>query len=278
MRLTYFVLYIGAIFWAMTQLYPMIFLFMSSLKDNSSIILNVFSPPSNLQIQNYEIVWKGEYQNIIISRYLLNSTIVSVSSTIILIFTAMMAGYALARYNNKLLTTISNLFLGLVAVPIHSIVIPLFFLINSLGLVDTYLGLILPYVSFALPFSVLIAKAFFKSFQKEVEEAARVDGAGEISLLLKIVFPMSRPLLAVLAIINFPNFWNELMFAIIGITSNEMKTLPVGILAFRGRPEMEPRWDLMFSAMSISTIPLIIFYLLFQRQIIRGVTLGAVKG
>jgi len=274
-----YVLYAAAIFWAFTQIYPIFFLFMSSLKDNRSIIVNVFSPPGPLNIhpENYAIVWSGEYQRITVGRYLLNSAIVTSVSTVISVMIAMMAGYALARYYKRFFSILSDVFLALIAIPVHAVVIPLFFVINNLGLLNTYPGLILPYVSFALPFSILIAKAFFRSFPKEVEEAARIDGASEWSLLMRVVFPISRPLLAVLAIINFPFFWNELMFSIVAVTSNDMKTLPVGILAFRGRPEAEPRWDMMFAGMAISTIPLIIFYMLFQRQIIKGISVGAVK-
>jgi raffinose/stachyose/melibiose transport system permease protein len=273
-------LYFVAFFWAATQLYPIIFMYLTSLKDNASIINSVFAPPAilNLQWQNYYTVLTGQYEGIEMGRYLLNSAIVSSASTAILVFLAAMAGYALARQSNRFFSTLSNVFLGLIAVPVQAIVIPLFFVVNNLGILNTYPALIFPYVSFAIPFSVLIAKAFFKSTGREVEEAARIDGASEWRLLISVVFPMARSLLAVLAIINFPTFWNELMLATVAITSNDMKTVPAGILAFRGRPEMAPRWDLMFSAMGVSTIPLIVFYALFQSQIIRGVTVGAVKG
>jgi ABC-type glycerol-3-phosphate transport system permease component len=155
--------------------------------------------------------------------------------------------------------------------------IPMYVLIVKLKLTDSYLGLILPSVAAGLPLSIFIFHAFFRGLPSEILDAAKVDGCSNLQTFLRVVVPISGPAIATVAILQFVGTWNDYILPLIVVRSPEMRTLPLAIQVFF-RQWGQVEWVQVFAALSIGTIPIIILYILMQRQFIKGLTSGAVKG
>ncbi|MBU1320549.1 MAG: carbohydrate ABC transporter permease [candidate division Zixibacteria bacterium] len=207
------------------------------------------------------------------SRSILNSLVVGGIVTVGNLVFCLMVGYAFARFKlkfNKLL------FLSVAAVlmiPVHIIIIPLFLLIKGLGWYDSYFALIVPFL--VNPLAVLLITQYIRELPPDLEEAARIDGAGELRILFSVVAPMCKPVLAVLAVQVFMTNWNSFLLPFILTSSETMRTLPVMLALLQGYQQID--WPQLFAASTISAIPVIAVFLLFQRQIVSGITAGAVK-
>jgi ABC-type glycerol-3-phosphate transport system permease component len=160
--------------------------------------------------------------------------------------------------------------------PQISIVSPLYLLLRELGLIDTYPGLVFPYVTFAMPLTVWLLVGFFRQLPAELEEAARVDGAGRLRSFREIVLPLSAPALATTAILSFIYCWNEFLFALSFTLGPERQTVPVAIALFRGQYQVP--WGEVLAAAVVATAPVALLVLFFQRRIVQGLVSGAVKG
>lgn len=271
--------YIFLAVWAILQVWPVAWMLFSSVKDQSDIYTERWLPPmslSALHLENYAVSWTGEFQGITVGKYLINSAIVAPCSLLLIVALSVAAGYSMARLNAKGSQFIFYFFVILIAIPAQALIIPLYLEIRTFGLINTYIGLVLPYVAYNLSFSIVISRAFYIGFPRELEEAAVVDGYRTFDILRKVVLPLSRNLVATLAVVNFPAIWNELFFALVIMQTNNAKTLGPGLLGYVG--QYYTRYDYMFAGLSTATIPLIIFYVLFQKQIVKGVMAGAVKG
>jgi len=274
------VLYGFLLTWGFIALYPVVWMFYTSVKLEESIYVGPFSPPGlgDLTVSGWaKIMFKfGGLQAFF------NSLIIAVGATVCVMTITLLAGYALARYEIRGHSYLLAILLGMIAIPLQANWIPIYLQLQALGLLNTHLGIIIPLVGGMLPFLTLVVRAYFRSFPKEVEEAARLDGASELRIFLSIVVPIARPILAVVAILAFPGAWNDLLFPMVVLTDPSMKPLPKFVLAFRTSTsftqEAEGILSLTFAGMAFSTLPLVIFYLLFQRYIIRGIAIGAVKG
>lgn len=270
--------YIFLFLWTFLQLYPIIWMGYTSLKSNADIFTNPFAPPIPPKIYpgNYIVAWLGEFEDVTVGIYLKNSVIVSCVSIVFLVFVSVFAGYSIARLNPKGAGYIFYFFLIMIAIPPAALLLPNYVILRYFGFINQYFGLISPYVALSLPFSIVVARSFFMSFPREVEESAKIDGCSEASTFTRIVLPLSRGLLAMLAIVNFPGIWNELLYALVIMQSNSMKTLSPGLMGFVGQYVTE--YNYMFAGLDIAVIPIIIFYILFQKQIVRGVLAGSLKG
>jgi ABC-type glycerol-3-phosphate transport system permease component len=160
--------------------------------------------------------------------------------------------------------------------PLIALMVPLFQTMRALGLLNTYLALILPYAAGGLPLSIFLLRAFFESVPREIEEAARIDGCSELAAFWRVVLPISGPGLATVTILQFLGAWNEFILALIFIRNQSLRTIPLGLQAFFFEYSVE--WGYLFAALSMATVPVIVVYVLMQRQFIRGLTAGAVKG
>ena len=271
--------YIFLILWTILQLFPLIWMLYSSLKSNPDIFSNRFAPPflpTQIHPENYIVAWTGGFENVTTGLYLTNSIIVSSISIIFLVFISVLAGYSIARLKPKGSNFIFYFFLIMIAIPPAALLVPIYTEIRLFGLVNQYLGLILPYIGLSLPFSIVVARSFFMSFPREFEEAAKIDGCSEVATFRWIILPLSRGILAMLAIVNFPGIWNELLFALVIMQSNSMKTLGPGLMGFVG--QYVTLYNYLFAGLDIAVIPLIIFYMIFQKQIVKGVLAGSIKG
>jgi len=274
-KLLYLPLYAMLVFWALVELYPILFMFFTSLKTDPEIMKSVWALPTRPHFHNFVKAWQGGHLEVPISRYFLNSVIVVAGTLTLLTFTGTLAAYSLARYKFPGLRILQRSLICALAIPIHATLIPVFHFVGRLGMRNTYWGLIGVYTAFWLPFTILMIQAYFKSFPRELEEAARIDGCSDFGGFWRIVLPISRGAVASVSIVNFVGIWSELLFAFILMNKEKMKTITVGVLSFRGQYFVE--WSFMFAGLSIAAIPTLLFFLIFQRQITKGMTLGAFR-
>jgi multiple sugar transport system permease protein len=204
----------------------------------------------------------------IFSRALINSVFVTAVITLGNLFFALLAGYGLARY-----PSVSNRFLFVLAVPTHVVIIPLFLLIRKLGWYDTYWALIVPFL--VSPLGILLLRQYILSLPVELEEAARLDGAGELRIIFSIVAPLAKPALAALAIQSFWVNWNNFLFPFLFTSSENLRVLPVALAMYQSYQAID--WPHLFAASAVATIPVLIVFLILQKQIIAGLTAGALK-
>jgi len=272
-KISHIVMFTLLIIWAILQLYPIIWMLLSSLKTEPDFMINPFGLPSKLTFENYLGAWSGLYGVIGVAEYMKNSLIVVIPSIIILTFVSTIAAYAIAKFDFFGRKVLLSFFIALLAIPVHSVIISVYRLMVNFHLLNSYLGLILLYIAFNIPFSVIILQAYFRSFKQELIDASKIDGCSDFSSFFRIVFPISRGAIASVTIVNFIVIWNEFLFAF--VINPSLKTLTVGILGYK--TEYLVHWTLMFAGLTITAIPAILFYFVFQRNIIKGMTLGAVK-
>jgi ABC-type glycerol-3-phosphate transport system permease component len=209
-------------------------------------------------------------------QYLVNSTVVSVSTTATSLVFACLAGYALARLRFPGRSLIARGLIFSYLVPPALLFIPLFAVMSTLNLIDTRHGLVLVYLSFTVPFSSWLLLGYFRSVPAELEEAALVDGCSRMSALVRIILPMSLPALAVVAFFSFTQAWNEFLYANVFVNSPDVRTITTGLTLFVVEDVFF--WGPMMGASCLATIPPVLLYLIFQRWVVKGLTLGAVKG
>jgi multiple sugar transport system permease protein len=205
--------------------------------------------------------------------YLFNSFFVGIIVTIGNIIFCFTCGYAFARYRfiGKKIWFHSVIFV--LMIPAHIIIIPLYLLVYKIGIYDTYWALILPFL--VNPIGIFLIKQYIDALPISMEEAARIDGAGELTILFKIMMPLCRPVLAVLAIQAFMTNWNSLIFPLILTSSESVRTLPVGLALYQGHQAID--WPHLMAGSSLAVIPVLVLFIIFQRHIVSGITAGAIK-
>ncbi|WP_340022165.1 carbohydrate ABC transporter permease [Paenibacillus sp. FSL K6-1096] len=257
---------------AIMNIIPIFWMIVNSFKEEQEYAANPFSFPATLHFSNYTKAWEIANMNI----YFLNSLLITFVSLVVTVLLGSLAAYFLARFTFKLRGFTYALFLLGMLVPIHATLIPIFLIMQKMSLIDTYLSLILPYTAFHLSLTVFILEGFMRGFPKDLEESGIMDGAGVFRIFWSIILPITRPAMATVVILNFIYNWNEYLFALVLITSNSLKTLPLGLANFVGVETAS--YTLQMSALTIALVPILIFYLLLQKQLVTGMTAGAVKG
>jgi multiple sugar transport system permease protein len=216
------------------------------------------------------------FQEYDFARYFLNSTFVAGVTAVFATSIAACAGYALARFRFPGRGLVGFLILTTQMLPTVAIIIPLFLWFKQFRLIDTYWALLIAYNAFAIPFSTWMLRGFFAGIPAELEEAAQIDGAGQFGAFLQVVLPLSAPGLLATAIFSFILAWQEFLFAVTFTSSDQMRTLTVGIAAMRGKDVID--WGLLNAGVVVTTIPLAILFVFVQRHLVHGLTAGAVKG
>jgi raffinose/stachyose/melibiose transport system permease protein len=259
-------LLIGCVFIA-----PMVWMVLSSFKTDRDIFRSPFGLPSSIDLGRWVEAW--EVGNL--GRYAINSAIVTgVSVTLILLIGAA-AAYAFSRYRFPGRGLAMGLFaLGLL-LPIQSYFIAQSKLFLQVGITDTLLALIVPYTAMGLPLATYLLKVYLDALPEELFDAARIDGAGDGTVFREVALPLLRPGLATVAIFSALACWNEFLLALLYIQNEDLKTIPTGLLAFSSRYVTD--YAMLFSALSIVTIPMVVIYIVFNRQIVEGITAGSVK-
>ena len=264
--------YLMVIVFTVLTLYPLYWLFISSLKTNTEFQLNLIGWPQRPTFNNYPSAWRlAQFDTLFV-----NSIFFTVVSTLLIIAFSLMAGFAFAKIRSKLTTFLHGSFIIGILLTLQSIMVPLFLMSIAVGLYDTRLGVLIPYVGMGLPIGIYLCTEFIKSIPDSVVESARIDGASYFRIFLSIIAPMAKPVAVTLAILNVSGVWNEFMLINILISRDALRTLPVGILKFSGA--LASDHGRQFAALTIGLVPMVIFYLIFRKQITQGVSAGAVKG
>jgi len=251
--------------------YPLYWMVISSFKDTNSIYADSFGLPHQWLVSNFVQAWHEG-----VSGYFLNSVFVTTVTCVGTVLVSAFAAYGLSRFRFKGQTFFLILITaGLMFSPQVSL-IPLYKLMQSLGLYNTYWALILPYVAYRIPLTVLLIRSHFLKIDREYEESAYLDGCSSLGVFFRIVVPLSVPIFLTTIVLTAYFAWNEFTFALIFIDSNSLKTIPIGLLAFRDA--LHTNWGVTLAGLTISALPIIIVFLFMQRFFIRGLADGGLKG
>ena len=271
---SYWVLLAFACFWAFFTLYPFVVTMFSSLKDNDGIFSAMLAPPANP-------IW-GNYANALfgarIDRCIFNSLVISGFSTIGILLFASMISFVLSRTDFKFNKAVFMLFLMGIVLPVYATLIPLMKMVTHIPFMksNSFFTLILIYIAISLPTSIFIITGYMKGISKELDDAATIDGCSVPTLFFHILLPICTPAISTAGILAFLKCYNEMTFALVFLSDRTKYTISLGMLYFSGEKtvEMGP----MFAAIVLTTIPMVVVYMLFQEQIQSGMVAGAVKG
>ena len=265
--------YTVLIIWTFVSLFPLYYMLMFSLKDNSEIFgSNVIGLPKHWLWSNYKKALIAGNMGL----YFFNSCVVTGLTILFTILFSLMAAYALERMIWKGRKQVNALFMFGLTVPIHAAILPIFIILRKFHMLNSYQSLIVPYVAFALAMAIMICSSFMISIPVELEESACIDGAGIYKIFWVIICPLMKPAFASVAIFTFLQAWNELMFAIIYISDSKYRTLSVGIQSLSGAYTTD--WGPIGAGLVIATFPTLIIYLFMSKKIQSSLMAGAIKG
>jgi N-acetylglucosamine transport system permease protein len=262
--------HLALIVWVIIICLPLVWVTMSSFKTTQQIFGSPFTLPTSLNFDNYVSAWTTAN----IGSYFFNTVIVVGFALVIVMLLGAMCAYYLARYQFRGSNVIYYLMLAGLTFPIFLAVVPLFQTLKGFGLLNTYQGLILTYVAFALPFTVFFLFAFFKTLPQEVAEAAAIDGCGPFRIFFTIMLPMARPGIASVAIFNFLGLWNQFLLPIALNTNPAHYVLSQGMASFASQAGYSVNFGALFAAVVITVLPVLVIYIIFQRQLQGSVSPG----
>jgi ABC-type glycerol-3-phosphate transport system permease component len=265
--------HVALIAWVVIICAPLLWVLMSSFKTTSQIFQSPFTLPTSLNFDNYVSAWTTAS----IGTYFFNTVIVVGFSLVIVMLLGAMCAYYLARYEFKGSRVIYYLMLAGLTFPIFLAVVPLFQTLRGFGLLNTFPGLIITYVAFAMPFTVFFLFAFFRTLPQEVAEAAAIDGAGPWRIFFTIMLPMAGPGMASVAIFNFLGLWNQFLLPIALNTNTQNYVLSQGMASFASQAGYSVNFGALFAAVVITVLPVLVTYVIFQRQLQGSVSQGLLK-
>jgi trehalose/maltose transport system permease protein len=254
--------------------YPFAYAVSTSLKTGSAL----FSPtlwPDTPTLHNYRQLFEGRQP---FGRQLMNSVAVATLTVVLSLALSTTASYTLARIRFKGKTALLLTILAVSMFPQVAVLSGMFELMRGLGLYNHALGLVLPYLMFTLPFTVWVLTSFMRALPREIEEAAIMDGCGPLRIVAQVFMPLLWPALVSTGLLAFVGAWNEFLFALTFVVDDTQRTVPVALSLISGVSAYEVPWGSLMAASVIATVPLIALVLLFQRRIVAGLTVGAVKG
>ena len=269
---TQIVIYAFLVLICITYIVPLLWVFNVSFKTNKEIFTAPFALPEHISFDNFSFAWKAGRLGIAT----LNSFIVCVVALVLSMLIGSMAAFGIARMRWKGAKLAMTYFLTGMMIPIHCVLIPLFTRFANFHLSNTLIGIIIPYVTFSLPITIFIMTGFFKGMPNELIECACIEGANIFQIFSKICLPLGKTGLCVTGLMTFIGNWNELLLAMVFISDDNKKTLPVALSKFVG--PYNTNYSQMFAAIIIAIIPTIVVYCAFSNQIVDGLTAGAVKG
>ncbi|MBW5449282.1 ABC transporter permease subunit [Cohnella sp. CFH 77786] len=260
--------------YAVLSVYPLLWMVFYSLKDNNEIfVTNPFGPPLSPRFENYSTAWHS-FQ---VPVYFLNSVLVSAATVAGAIVLSVMFAYAAARMRWRFRETARMYMVVGLFIPVQVILLPLAVLMRDIHLANSLLSLIVPYIAFNLSFATLVFYGFFRTIPFELEESACMDGASIYRTFWSIMLPIVRPAIATMIIFVFLSAWNEFPLALILISKEELKTLPLGLLFFQG--QFTTDWGAMGAVMTMASLPTVLLYVFFSEKVESALTVGsAVKG
>lgn len=266
--LTYFALAVGAVMLLM----PLWWMISTSVKPYADVF--IFPPeafPHRLRLSNYTDI----FQILPFGRYFLNTLLIAVFAVCGTAFISAMVGYGFAKLRFPGRGVLFIVMLSTLMIPYHTTLVPQFIMYKELSWIDTYLPLIVP-AWFGTPFSIFLYRQFFLNIPKEYNDAAKIDGCGYWSTFIRIIIPMSLPVVGVVTIFAFNSAWNDFLGPLIYINSEQLRTIQLGINALRGLHTVE--WHLLMAASVIALVPTVMIFFFFQRRMIQGIVVSGIKG
>ena len=260
--------------WALLVAYPFLWMVLTSFKADPEIFLSPWALPAAPRWDNFVRAWTDAA----IGRYFLNSLIVVAGALALTLLLSAMAAYVLARFSFPGNRVIYYLFLAGLMFPVFLALVPLFFVVRDLRLLGTYQGLILVYTAYSLPFTVFFLHGFFRSLPGEVAEAAVVDGAGPFRVFFQIMLPLAQPGLVAVGIFNFLGQWNQYLLPLVLMPDPDRYVLSQGLAFLAIQRGYESDWSALFAGLTITMVPTLVVYVIFQKRVQQGLTVGALKG
>ncbi len=267
--------FLNVIMWvfSLSCIFPLFWMFYSSLKLKRDFNKDIMSLPKSPTLSNYIRILENPDYNILSS--MLNSARTTILSVALIVVCAFIVGYILARCDFKLNRPIYVMFLMGMLIPVHSLMVPIYIIFSRFNLLNHWFTLLLPYLCFNLPVSLFLVEGYVKGIPSALEEAAAIDGCSFSRAMFSIILPICKPILVTVAIINVFGCWNEFSFALI-LQSKSFQTVPLALKNFTG--QFNSDFPKMMAAMLLTMAPVVIFYFVFSKQIIKGMVSGAVKG
>ncbi|WP_397376492.1 carbohydrate ABC transporter permease [Paenibacillus sp. MER 180] len=261
--------------WTVLVIYPLLWSILGSFKTNQQFLLNApwSLPEWPFEWANFTTVWNNYH----LGTYFMNSLIVTVVSTVLALLLSSTTSYIIARFPFRGSIALYNLYLSSMMIPLILGLIPLFFLLSNLHLDNSLLGLILVYTVTNLPFGVFVLVGFFRSMPKELDEAASIDGSSHYGVFFRIMLPLAKPGLISVGMMNVLNIWNEYIIGTVLVNDPEKYTIPVGIAIMQAEMQYRTEWGPLFAGLLLSIIPVLVLYMIFQKQITSGMMAGAIK-
>lgn len=250
----------------LVMFYPTVWLFLSAFKNNRELFRHPFSLPLEWRFENFSNAWEKGGLGVLY----MNSIIVTLAAVAITVLAATAAAFAFARLEFRGRDLLYRILLIGLLLPPPVIAIPLFTQLRDMGLLNTLWALILPGAAWSLAISTFIMRSYFMSLRNDMEEAARLDGAGIWTIFWQVSMPMVKPAMLTVAVLNTINIWNELLFAMLFISDDSKRTLPAGLIRFYGFHSTD--YGLVFAALTVTILPILVLYFIMQRQVIAGLT------
>jgi raffinose/stachyose/melibiose transport system permease protein len=266
-------MYLIVVVFAILAIYPIFWLIIQSFKTTQDYMINSkLAFPARWFYKNYPISWETGKFGILF----LNSVFYTFITVAAILIFSFMAAFAFAKIPSKLTPVLHGSFIIGILLTLQSILVPLFLMMNWVHLLNTRIGVLIPYIGVGLPMAIYLGTEYIKSIPDSIIESARIDSAKYLGIFWKIILPMSTPVAATVVILGITATWNEFMLINILVSKIALKSLPVGVNQFSGA--LASDFGKQFSALVIGMTPMIIFYLIFRKQITKGVSAGAVKG
>lgn len=257
--------------YAAVAIVPLLVMLTNSLRTNQDLATEPLGVPLQPDFTSYQRAWiEASF-----STYFVNSLVVTITSVAVATGVSLLAAYAISRSTGRLMGVIESVFISGLMMPVFLMIVPIFYLLDSFGLVSTRIGLIAVYAAVSVPFCVFVLTTFFRQLPGELEEAARLDGAGPFRMFWSVMAPLMRPAIATVVVFRFVPIWNDFFYPLILIRNRENYTLPVGLTTFFG--EYQTDWSTLFAGLVITTLPLLILFLVATKQIVSGLTAGLGK-
>lgn len=257
--------------YAIVSLSPLVIMVMNSFRTTQQMATDPLGLPESFNLVSYQKAWiTASFET-----YFFNSMFVTITSVFIGTAVSLMAAYVFARSKRRVFAILEGLFLSGLLLPVFLAILPIFYLFDALGLISNLWGLIMVYSALSIPFSSFILAAFFRQLPIDLEEAARIDGAGYFRTFFSILLPLVRPAIATVVVFRFVPIWNDFFYPLMLMRDRSAYTLPVGLTRFFG--EYQTDWATLFAGLTITTIPLVILFLVASKQLVSGLTAGMSK-
>lgn len=260
--------------WAVAVIFPFVWMVVTALKADPEILSSPWRLPAAAQWDNFARAWTQAR----IGRFFFNTLLVLAGSLAGTLLVSSMAAYVLARFPFPGRNVVFYGFVAGLMFPVFLALVPLYFLVDDLGLLGTYQGLILVYIAYSLPFTIFFLTAFFKTLPNEVGEAAILDGASQYQIFFQIMLPLAKPGLIAMGIFNFLGQWNQFLLPLVLMPDENRYLLSQGLYFLAVQQGYQNDYGALFAAMTITMIPTLVVYVLFQRRLEAGLTAGALKG